>query len=290
MVYMSLLSIILYLFTCISGEAQTLDNQQRSVGVQRKDSMVIPMVVGGHTYNTYWSSENREEIQNTAESVMCPIFRADGNMKDDKECLQFVKTISQVFQFRQHWVGEFGISYVDGVWNAVNNDTYFENFKSETSYKNIVESLGPLRTQEYLKHLFSQNPDLFYDQVFCERFQENDLYGSPDYINYKIPSRTEQDESGQPILLNRSTGNTIIRYLKVLNDLDSRFNVLTDTSIKSIAEIGIGFGGQAQVMLLFISLQCLISIFIGTIGFAFPSQYHSTEFGNTWASNGVLFF
>ncbi|CAM9146683.1 unnamed protein product, partial [Ectocarpus fasciculatus] len=73
----------------------------------------------------------------------------------------------------------------------------------------------------------------------------NDAYGAPERLAYGLPST--QGAAGD--LIHLETGCSIIRYMKVVSDLHLMMDVLKDPSIQSIAEIGIGFGGQAQVLL-----------------------------------------
>lgn len=66
-----------------------------------------------------------------------------------------------------------------------------------------------------------------------QEFAKNDLYGSPIRFTYNI--------QGQNLTLSPTT----IRYAKVLCDILSMYDT---SNIKSIAEIGIGYGGQCRLI------------------------------------------
>ncbi|CAM9213105.1 unnamed protein product, partial [Ectocarpus fasciculatus] len=140
-----------------------------------------------------------------------------------------------------------GVRYLDSVYDAVVNDEHFKVFKADFRYKNIVESLGPNRASQFLQAAFAQSPELFYNELYSERVRANDYIGAPQVVKYAFPSGSAV--SGENAMVERETGCSVVRYVKVVSDLHLMMDVLKDPSIQSIAEIGIGFGGQAQVLL-----------------------------------------
>lgn len=114
-------------------------------------------------------------------------------------------------------------------------DSVFSDFKRNPIYNYILECTG--EQEQYGYHMlkliddipgFTPSPDDW------KEFSRNDFYGNP---------RT------YPVIFGDKTINissTTIRYVKVLGDIISMFD---SGSIKSIAEIGVGYGGQCRIIL-----------------------------------------
>jgi hypothetical protein len=232
--------------------AEALPLDQIIVGQQMEGAIVIDINIRGTNYKTFWTGKTEDLIRFEAMNEICPVFVQHRTIDNISDCNSVIDVVLESIRFRLGWAGaDLGVEYLRCVEEALIDEGIFNTFKSDARYKGIVESLGPLRATKYLKHVFNQNSDLFYDDVLSNRIQENDKYGLPEVLNYAIPSRDggATADSSSTEIIKRVNGNAIIRYVKVLSDLILRFDVLKDDSIRSIAEIGVGFGGQAQVYL-----------------------------------------
>lgn len=109
-------------------------------------------------------------------------------------------------------------------------DAVFEKFKRNRIYRQILEHLSEQQGSEYLKVIDEYGILTSKD---WQNFAKNDLYGGPIQFTYNI--------HGQKLALSSTT----IRYAKVLCDILSMYDT---GSIKSVAEIGIGYGGQCRLI------------------------------------------
>lgn len=145
--------------------------------------------------------------------------------------LSVCKLSSSVFRFAG---GSSSISdatrYPLFCYLASKDDRIFSTFKHSRIYRRILEHVSEKQGHEYLDVIGE------YDTLTAEDWQDfakNDLYGSPIQFTYNI--------HGQSMTLSPTT----IRYAKVLCDILSMYDT---SSIKSIAEIGIGYGGQCRLI------------------------------------------
>ena len=106
----------------------------------------------------------------------------------------------------------------------------FSKFKRNRIYRQVLEHVTEQQGNEYLKVIDEYGILTAED---WQNFAKNDLYGSPIQFSYGI--------HGEKFTLSPTT----IRYAKVLCDVLSMFDT---GSIKSIAEIGIGYGGQCRLI------------------------------------------
>ena len=113
---------------------------------------------------------------------------------------------------------------------ASKNENVFSTFKRNPIYRYILEHVTEEHGREYLDVIGEYG--LLNAQDWQE-FAKNDIYGSPYAYTYNI--------CGMKLNLSPTT----IRYAKVLCDILSKFNA---GEIKSIAEIGIGYGGQCRII------------------------------------------
>lgn len=113
---------------------------------------------------------------------------------------------------------------------ASNDDKTFRTFKRNFIYRQILEHVSQKQGQQYLDVLNEHNIFSLND---WQEFSQNDLYGSPVRFSYEI--------CGSKIKLSPTT----LRYAKVLCDILTKFNA---SEIKSIAEIGAGYGGQCRLI------------------------------------------
>ena len=113
---------------------------------------------------------------------------------------------------------------------ASKDDRMFSTFKRNKIYRRVLEHVTEKEGSEYLSVI---NEYGLLNVQDWQEFAKNDLYGSPIQFTYDI--------QGRSITLSPTT----IRYAKVLSDIISMFDI---SSIKSIAEIGIGYGGQCRLI------------------------------------------
>ena len=121
-------------------------------------------------------------------------------------------------------------SYVKCVEDALYNYKKFNKFKSDKRYQFVLEHASYKGGLENLKIIEKNNPDLLNEKNFT-KFKLNDLIGTPKTYDY---GKIFGDLSP-----------TTIAYIKVLSDLKTLFNL---NEIKTIAEIGVGYGGQSLII------------------------------------------
>ena len=105
---------------------------------------------------------------------------------------------------------------------AVNDDIFFDTFGSNASYNRILEHVDYIQGKAYIKEI--DNVDLI------NKFKSNDLYGGPTLCEF--------DDIGR-------ISPTTLRYVKVLKDLMSHF---TNLNMFDVVEIGVGYGGQCNIV------------------------------------------
>lgn len=110
---------------------------------------------------------------------------------------------------------------------ASNDDTFFNNFKKDQSYKQILEHVSYELGISYLEVIKRDNIEML---KYIEKFKENDIYGNPDTFHYNDIDVISP---------------TTLRYIKVLSDLKNLIGDLTDMRI---VEIGGGYGGQCKIV------------------------------------------
>lgn len=97
------------------------------------------------------------------------------------------------------------------------------------TYEHVSREIG-----EQLLDIINSNSDIKFSDEEWNRFIENDRFGTPEQFEY---------------IINHSKWNvapTTLRYVKILQDILSLYNV---DNISTIAEIGIGYGGQCRIIM-----------------------------------------
>jgi len=112
---------------------------------------------------------------------------------------------------------------------AATNEEFFKTFKQNPHYTVILEHVNEYQGRGYAAEILNTNN---LDLSKMEVFKQNDMYGTPTLHKFKQPF-------GQ---ISPST----LRYIKTLSDLVKHFGSLDGFKI---AEIGVGYGGQAKVIL-----------------------------------------
>ena len=118
-------------------------------------------------------------------------------------------------------------NYVRVLKKIIENDRFFNNFKKNRFYRQILEHTTKFQGSEYLKKITEDNPSLINK---IETFKDNDLIGNPNLSNY-------------PTIGDISP--TTLRYLKVASDLKTIFK---GNIGENICEIGAGYGGQYLIL------------------------------------------
>ncbi len=118
--------------------------------------------------------------------------------------------------------------------NAANNDSIFAYFRTNQIYQQILEHVDGIMGQQYLDTILQTK---LFNEAHFRKFQQNDWYGGASIRYYK--------EIGY---ICPST----LRYIKVLADLIQQFG---DLNNKDICEIGVGYGGQARIIMAFFNVK-----------------------------------
>jgi putative sugar O-methyltransferase len=116
--------------------------------------------------------------------------------------------------------------YIAAVQAAVQNYKAFSTFKRHRDYRAVLEHVTREDGQRYLDILRKAAPD-FIDDI--EKFKVNDLIGGPRTFPYWGVGQISP---------------TTLRYMKVASDLRKLFGCNLG---ESVAEIGVGYGGQLLV-------------------------------------------
>lgn len=110
---------------------------------------------------------------------------------------------------------------------AIKEQAVYNNFRRYKSYFNVLEHVSKELGGLYAHYLFNNDPKL---KTFFKSKSQNNI-GRPIKFYYRKFGYTSP---------------TLLRYLKVLEELTQIFGTLED---KVITEIGIGYGGQVATIL-----------------------------------------
>lgn len=117
---------------------------------------------------------------------------------------------------------------------AAKDENTFSTFRSNETYKSIVETLKSSWGQQYLDIIVKNTPEFIDSLRF---FETTDHVGGPELSSYKI--------GRWPWSKSYNFSPTTMRYIKVLSDLKLSFKDLTNFNI---VEIGGGYGGQCKII------------------------------------------
>lgn len=112
------------------------------------------------------------------------------------------------------------------------DNNYFRNFRRNDIYNRVLEHVTQHLGQEYL-NVISRNKELQFTDTDWNEFRQNDLYGNPRVFPYEINGHAMEFSP------------TTLRYAKVLQDIAALFEA---AKISSVAEIGIGYGGECRIL------------------------------------------
>jgi hypothetical protein len=128
--------------------------------------------------------------------------------------------------FMEQWIAPVGRPYSDFVWRAATSSEAFATFRSEPTYTRIVETVGPM--------LASQCLSLVKDNRAAMAVLTGSAYADT------VGSPATMPVEGQQI------APTTVRYAMIAADLLKHFPDIH--TFKHIAEIGVGYGGQARII------------------------------------------
>ncbi len=159
-------------------------------------------------------------------------FIAFKNLKSkiNYQALQFKLLKDPIFENSQFEIASSisdGSSYHKICIAAVEDENIYKNFRRYKSYFYVLEHVSKELGQTYLNLLLKTNSTL---NSFHNSKSQNKI-GNPLCYRYKKIG---------------STSPTLLRYLKVLDDLNDFFGSLNG---RHIVEIGVGYGGQAGVII-----------------------------------------
>ena len=118
--------------------------------------------------------------------------------------------------------------YVRSINKFLNSQKSFRNFKQDPFYQNVLEHATKEGGQNYLKIILDQAPSFLHD--YLDEIKQNDELGNPTKFTYDLVG---------------SISPTTLHYVKIASDLKILFG---NNFGKNIAEIGVGYGGQALIL------------------------------------------
>ena len=120
---------------------------------------------------------------------------------------------------------------------ASKDNRFFRNFRRNEIYNSVLEHVSQEQGQEYLD-VIRRNRKLEFADMDWNEFRRNDLYGNPRVFPYEI--------NGHAMVISPTT----LRYAKVVQDIVTLFEV---EKISSVAEIGVGYGGECRLLTNFLT-------------------------------------
>jgi putative sugar O-methyltransferase len=117
--------------------------------------------------------------------------------------------------------------YLQSCKYAAENESFFNSFKKDGRYRQILEHVSKEEAEQYINELTVPISDVL---KYIDKIKENDLYGSPDIFEF--------GELGK-------ISPTTIRYIKNTFDIIDYFDC---NNIKNIVEIGGGYGGLCKTI------------------------------------------
>ena len=122
-------------------------------------------------------------------------------------------------------------SFPEYCFHAAHDEEIYKNFKRSDAYRLVLEHVNRKQGEEYLREI---TKNLTLSNSEWESIIKNDSIGNPIVEYYDL------------FPLNVSISPTTLRYVKVLSDMINMFDI---ERIKSVAEIGVGYGGQCRIIM-----------------------------------------
>lgn len=135
-------------------------------------------------------------------------------------------------------VTDIGV-YREFCYVASRNEELFKNFKRHPIMRWAIEYIKGEQGRDCLIKILS-NPEF---RISIDQWREllkNDSVGNPELAEYKL-------DNGRIIC-----SPTTLRYIKILSEIVTYFEV---DDIKSISEIGVGYGGQSRILRNFLNID-----------------------------------
>lgn len=123
--------------------------------------------------------------------------------------------------------------YPEFCYLASRHEEIFQDFKRHAVYNAILEHLNDEQGAAYLERILNDYDFRLTDEQWGNILL-NDSLGNPRRFTYEFDNK---------IL---TVSATTLRYTKVLMDIAAFFNI---GEIKTVAEIGIGYGGQCRLLM-----------------------------------------
>lgn len=129
-------------------------------------------------------------------------------------------------------ISQKNIKYKEICDLAASSDRYFDTFKSNNYYREILEHTSYDFGSLYLNYIKQNFPEY---SLYIDKFKMNDKFGNPEVYNYSDIS---------------SISPSTLRYIKVTGDIYNIFykQKQIDLNNKKIIEIGCGYGGQCFLL------------------------------------------
>ena len=129
--------------------------------------------------------------------------------------------------------------YPEFCYLASRHEEIFQSFKRNPTYNAILEHLNAEQGAAYLEIILNDYNFRLADEQW-ESILLNDSLGNPRRFTYEFGNKT------------LTCSATTLRYTKVFMDIISLFDV---DKIKTVAEIGIGYGGQCRILMNLLPLE-----------------------------------
>ena len=214
--------------------------QMSSYGVPVYTSENIPIEYDVIFVASIYSDEIYQTIQKSGISLDKVCFwqlPTGGDICEKDNCEKASQFLSQENLL---WIpkGKRGTSITDDgsypafCQRAAKEDALFNHFRSHPLYKAVLEHTSYQFGKQYLD-IICKNRQVNFDSQDWEDFSRNDLYGGAELSSFNI--------SGKSFMISPST----VHYIKVLQDI---FTLFDTDEIKTVAEIGVGYGGQCRLL------------------------------------------
>eukprot|EP01038_Epipyxis_sp_PR26KG_P014861 gene14861-19977_t len=167
------------------------------------------------------------------ENDYCPQLANLSLLESSIECQQLIELV----WMKIGWTTE-GLMYLEAVRDALNYEDFFKVFKRDTRYNQILEHVSPEEGLLYYIEISKKTPYYYHDYQLIQKIIDNQYLGSCNIFSEVFDVGTNKK---------MFIPSTNLRYLKIVSDIEYYFDLFkTDSVNLSIAEIGVGYGGQAQ--------------------------------------------
>lgn len=130
-------------------------------------------------------------------------------------------------------------NYLQQCSQCLVDDNIFNNFKSNHTYRIILEHLTPQLAIQYLNKM-EQKYNMYFSQIDWNEISKNDMIGNPYVYNFDILSKYTKNTNFSP---------TTIRYVVTGLDILTSFkNNNPEKKEIKIIEVGGGYGGQCKIL------------------------------------------